>query len=178
MMNLGRVAAGGRNWEGFGADPFLSGVSAYETILGMQQSGVQATAKHYINNEQEHNRTTSSSDVDDRTQHELYAQPFLKAVLAGVASVMCSYSECSCSVRSYVLNEPIDLINNTYACENEKMLNDVMKREYGFQGCECSVRLVSCIRSCTADIMSDWSAQHSTISAVMGLDVCGFSSFV
>ena len=44
-----RIAQGGRNWEGFGADPFLSGEGAYETILGMQAGGVQACAKHYIN---------------------------------------------------------------------------------------------------------------------------------
>ena len=49
MMNMGRAAQGGRNWEGFGADPFLVGEAAYETILGMQQAGVQACAKHYIN---------------------------------------------------------------------------------------------------------------------------------
>ena len=49
MMNMGRVAQGGRNWEGFGADPFLSGESAFETILGLQEGGVQACAKHYIN---------------------------------------------------------------------------------------------------------------------------------
>jgi len=49
MMNIGRIAQGGRNWEGFGADPFLAGVGAYETILGMQSAGVQACAKHYIN---------------------------------------------------------------------------------------------------------------------------------
>jgi beta-glucosidase len=49
MMNMGRVAQGGRNWEGFGADPFLTGESAYETILGLQNGGVQATAKHFIN---------------------------------------------------------------------------------------------------------------------------------
>ena len=49
MMNMGRVPQGGRNWEAFGADPFLSGESAYETILGMQQGGTQACAKHFIN---------------------------------------------------------------------------------------------------------------------------------
>jgi beta-glucosidase-like glycosyl hydrolase len=49
MMNMGRVAQGGRNWEGFGADPYLSGEAAYETILGMQEGGVQACAKHFIN---------------------------------------------------------------------------------------------------------------------------------
>lgn len=48
MMNMGRNAAGGRNWEGFGADPFLTGEAAYETILGMQAGGVQACAKHLV----------------------------------------------------------------------------------------------------------------------------------
>jgi beta-glucosidase-like glycosyl hydrolase len=48
MMNMGRVADGGRNWEGFGADPYLTGEAAYETILGMQQGGVMACAKHLI----------------------------------------------------------------------------------------------------------------------------------
>ena len=48
MMNMGRVAQGGRNWEGFGADPFLTGEAAYETIFGMQQAGVMACAKHFV----------------------------------------------------------------------------------------------------------------------------------
>lgn len=48
MMNMGRLAEGGRNWEGFGADPFLTGEAAFETILGMQQGGVQACAKHLV----------------------------------------------------------------------------------------------------------------------------------
>ncbi|KAH9016755.1 glycoside hydrolase family 3 protein [Lactarius hengduanensis] len=139
MMNLGRIAQGGRNWEGFGADPFLAGVGAYETILGMQSAGVQACAKHYINNEQEHNRTQSSSNVDDRTQHEIYAAPFLRSVMAGVASVMCSYN----------------LVNGVYACDNNSTLNGILKSEFGFQGF----------------VMSDWSAQHSTISAITGLDM-------
>lgn len=49
MMNMGRIAQGGRNWEGFGGDPFLTGEAAYETILGMQAAGVQACAKHLVN---------------------------------------------------------------------------------------------------------------------------------
>ena len=49
MMNLYRVPQAGRSWEGFGADPFLTGEGAYETILGLQEGGVQATAKHFIN---------------------------------------------------------------------------------------------------------------------------------
>ncbi|KAH7325497.1 beta-glucosidase [Rhizoctonia solani] len=139
MMNLGRVAAGGRNWEGFGADPYHVGEASYETIIGMQNEGVQACAKHYINNEQEHYRTTSSSNVDDRTQHELYAHPFLRSVMAGVASVMCSYN----------------LVNGTWACENDYTQNVILKHQMGFQGY----------------IMSDWQATHSTISAARGLDM-------
>ncbi|KAI8992753.1 beta-glucosidase [Trametes punicea] len=139
MMNMGRIAQGGRNWEGFGADPFLSGEAAYETVLGLQQGGVQACAKHYINNEQEHFRTQESSNVDDRTEHEVYVHPFMRAVQAGVASVMCSYN----------------LVNGTYACENDRTLNQILKDEIGFQGY----------------VMSDWSAQHSTLSAVAGLDM-------
>ncbi|KAI6118095.1 glycoside hydrolase superfamily [Pisolithus sp. B1] len=139
MMNMGRVAQGGRNWEGFGADPFLTGEAAYETILGLQQSGIQATAKHYINNEQEWKRTQESSNVDDRTEHEIYAHPFLRSVMAGVSAVMCSYN----------------LVNDTYACNNYKLLSDILKREYGFQGY----------------VMSDWAATMNTLSAVAGLDM-------
>ncbi|KAG8701289.1 hypothetical protein FRC08_004183 [Ceratobasidium sp. 394] len=139
MMNLGRVAAAGRNWEGFGADPFLTGEVAYESIIGIQSTGVQACAKHYINNEQEIKRDASSSNVDDRTQHEIYARPFLRSVAAGVASVMCSYNQ----------------VNGTYACENDKLLNGILKTEYGFPGY----------------VMSDWWATHSTESANRGLDM-------
>jgi len=48
MMNMGRVAQGGRNWEGFGGDPFLAGEAAYETVLGLQEGGVIACAKHLV----------------------------------------------------------------------------------------------------------------------------------
>ncbi|KAL4062620.1 glycoside hydrolase family 3 protein [Scleroderma yunnanense] len=139
MMNMGRVAQGGRNWEGFGADPYLTGEAAYETILGLQQSGVQATAKHYLNNEQEWKRTQESSNVDDRTEHEIYAHPFMRSVMAGVSAVMCSYN----------------LVNDTYACGNDKLLNDILKREFGFQGF----------------VMSDWAATMGTLNAIAGLDM-------
>ena len=48
MMNMGRVAQGGRNWEGFGGDPFLTGEAAYETVLGLQEGGIIACAKHLV----------------------------------------------------------------------------------------------------------------------------------
>ncbi|KAM5539610.1 hypothetical protein V8D89_006719 [Ganoderma adspersum] len=139
MMNIGKVPQGGRNWEGFGADPFLSGEAAYETVLGWQEGGAQACAKHFINNEQESLRLQESSHVDDRTEHEIYVHQFMRAVQAGVASVMCSYN----------------LINDTYACENDRTLNQILKGEIGFQGY----------------VVTDWVAQRSTLAAVAGLDL-------
>ncbi|KAI1134689.1 glycoside hydrolase family 3 protein [Hypoxylon sp. FL0543] len=115
---LGKNPTGGRNWEGFGADPYLQGIAMAETIEGMQSVGVQANAKHYILNEQELNRETMSSNVDDRTIHELYLWPFADAVHSNVASVMCSYNK----------------INGTWACENPHALNTLLKEELGFQG--------------------------------------------
>ncbi|EAU87685.2 cellulose-binding beta-glucosidase [Coprinopsis cinerea okayama7 len=138
-MNMARVPQGGRNWEGFGGDPFLAGEVSYETILGLQAGGTQACAKHLVENEQEYKRSLSSSEVDDRTEHEVYLHPFLRSVMAGATSMMCSYN----------------LLNGTYACENSRLLNDIVKGEYGFQGY----------------ILSDWGAQHSTMSAVTGLDM-------
>ncbi|KAL7619941.1 beta-glucosidase [Parahypoxylon ruwenzoriense] len=115
---LGRDPAGGRNFEAFGPDPYLSGVAVAETIAGTQGAGVVASVKHYILNEQEHFRSGISSNLDDKTMHEVYLWPFADAVRAGVASVMCSYNQ----------------INNTFACENSYVLNKLLKNELGFQG--------------------------------------------
>lgn len=148
MGPLGRMPAGGRNWEGFGSDPVLQAVAAAETIKGIQDAGVMATAKHWVANEQEHFRqafewglpNAMSSNVDDRTLHELYVWPFAESVRAGVASVMCSYQ----------------MINNSYACGNSKILNGILKDELGFQGF----------------VQSDWLAQRSGVgSALAGLDM-------
>ena len=116
---LGKNAEGGRNWEGFGPDPYLTGIAMANTIQGMQSSGVQACAKHYIGNEQELNRNTMSSNIADRTMHELYLWPFADAVQANVTSVMCSYNK----------------LNQTYyACESGTLLNGLLKNELDFQG--------------------------------------------
>jgi beta-glucosidase len=148
MGPLGRNPAGGRVWEGFGSDPVLQGVAAYETIQGIQSQGIIATAKHYIGNEQEHFRRglewglpeALSSNIDDRTLHEVYAWPFAESVRAGVASVMCSYQ----------------MVNNSYACQNSKLMNGILKDELGFQGF----------------VQSDWLAQRSGVaSALAGLDM-------
>ena len=95
---LGRSPMGGRNWEGFSPDPYLTGDLFTSTIEGIQDGGIQACAKHFIGNEQETQRQPStddngdtiesvSSNIDDRTLHELYVWPFQQAVKAGVASV-------------------------------------------------------------------------------------------
>jgi beta-glucosidase len=148
MGPIGRNPAGGRNWEGFGSDPVLQAVGAYETIQGIQSENVMATAKHYVGNEQEHFRQSfewglpnaMSSNIDDRTMHEVYAWPFAESVRAGVASVMCSYQ----------------MVNNSYACGNSKLMNGILKDELGFQGF----------------VQSDWLAQRSGVgSALAGLDM-------
>ncbi|KAI0799347.1 glycosyl hydrolase family 3 N terminal domain-containing protein [Xylaria sp. FL0064] len=115
---LGRDPAGGRNFEAFGPDPVLAGIAVAQTVEGTQSAGVIASVKHYILNEQEHFRGSISSNIDDKTMHELYLWPFADAVRAGVGSVMCSYNK----------------INSTYACENSYVLNRLLKNELGFQG--------------------------------------------
>jgi len=70
---LGRSAYAGRNWEGFSSDPYLSGVGMEETILGAQDAGVQACAKHWIGNEQETQRNPLYSTGVDKTQHTVAA---------------------------------------------------------------------------------------------------------
>lgn len=96
---LGKLALGGRNWEGFSNDPYLAGQLAYESVRGLQEN-VIACIKHFIGNEQETNRiptldglnTSVSADIDDKTIHELYTWPFMDALRAGAGSAMCSYN--------------------------------------------------------------------------------------
>lgn len=147
-----------RNWEGFGADPFLVGEAAYATVKGIQSQGVIATSKHFLAYEQETFRqlyaasdpftfntvnntvNTYSAEVDDRTMHELYLKPFMNAVRAGTGAVMCVYNQ----------------INGTQGCENSKVLNGMLKSELNFQGF----------------VVSDWSAVFNASSAVnAGVDV-------
>ncbi|KAJ4348848.1 uncharacterized protein N0V89_010227 [Didymosphaeria variabile] len=143
---LGRVARGGRNWEGLSADPYLAGAGMGAITRGIQDNGVIATPKHWLLNEQEFRRRESdlgdavSSNVDDRTIHELYAFPFANAFREGAASAMCSYQRA----------------NNSYGCQNSKLLNGLLKTEFGFEGF----------------VVSDWGAHHSGVaSANAGLDM-------
>lgn len=94
-----RKPRGGRNWEGFGADPSLQAIGGALTIQGMQSTGAIASLKHFIGNEQEMHRMSSvitqgySSNIDDRTLHELYLWPFAEGVRAGTGSVMMAYND-------------------------------------------------------------------------------------
>ncbi|KAK3326335.1 beta-glucosidase [Apodospora peruviana] len=121
---VGRVVLSGRNWEGFSVDPYLTGSLAFETITAIQGVGVITSTKHFIGNEQETNRNpfgdveSVSSNIDDRTMHELYLWPFQDAVHAGTGNIMCSYNR----------------VNNSYGCANSKILNGLLKSELGFQG--------------------------------------------
>ncbi|CAM0139587.1 hypothetical protein VKS41_004595 [Umbelopsis sp. WA50703] len=117
-INMARVPEAGRNWEGFGEDPYLTGTMGALTVTGVQAEGVISTAKHFILNEQETDRTTNTSIADERTIHEIYAWPFARAVEAGLGSVMCSYNQ----------------VNYTYACENDDTMNKILKEQIGFQG--------------------------------------------
>ncbi|KAF3006151.1 hypothetical protein E8E14_006981 [Neopestalotiopsis sp. 37M] len=143
---LGRIANGGRNWEGFSNDPYLAGALGADTVEGIQSVGVTASTKHFIANEQEHYRNPSgnvaavSANIDDKTMHELYLWPFQDAVKAGTGSIMCSYNR----------------LNNSYGCANSLTQNGLLKTELGFQGF----------------VVSDWGAQHSGVAtALAGLDM-------
>ncbi|KAL1306355.1 hypothetical protein AAFC00_005069 [Neodothiora populina] len=147
---LGKVAEGGRNWEGFSNDPYLSGLLTYETVRGLQES-VVSCVKHFVGNEQEQNRNPQilnpyaynqslSANIDDTTLHELYVWPFAEAIRAGAGAAMCSYNR----------------FNNSYGCQNSHSQNGILKGELGFEGF----------------IVSDWYAQHSGIaSADAGMDL-------
>ncbi|KFA55567.1 hypothetical protein S40293_09925, partial [Stachybotrys chartarum IBT 40293] len=147
---MGRHAHSGRNWEGFGPDPYLAGIAMNASVSGIQSVGVQACSKHFIANEQETQRTNTvnedgividaiSSDVDDRTLHELYMWPFADAIKAGTASIMCSYNR----------------VNGNYTCANSELLS-MLTDELFFLGY----------------VVSDWYATHGTTDyANAGLDL-------
>ncbi|KAK4706027.1 beta-glucosidase, partial [Phenoliferia sp. Uapishka_3] len=148
---LGRSPLGGRNWEGGSPDNYVNGVLSYIGVKGLQDAGVQASAKHYIAYEQETYRTPYSattsnvtsrdqqidSYLDDTTMHELYLTSFAEAVRAGAASIMCSYNS----------------VNGLHACGNNHTLNGLLKSELGFQGY----------------VVSDWGGVWATTDPVRAL---------
>ncbi|KAG0145909.1 hypothetical protein CROQUDRAFT_723208 [Cronartium quercuum f. sp. fusiforme G11] len=129
-VDVTRAPEAGRSWESFGADPYLTGEAAYETIMGVQSQGVQACVKHLIGYHQEQYRFTMTTQMDDKTLKELYFKPFQRAIDADVACVMCSYNK----------------FNGEWACQNPVLTGDdgLLRAEAGFQGY----------------VVSDWGATH------------------
>src|ERR1700691_324760 len=92
-VNIYRAPMNGRNFEYFGEDPFLAGVTAPGYITGMQKQGVSPTVKHFLANNEEYDRHNVSSDMDERTLREIYLPAFEAAVTQGHAgAVMNSYN--------------------------------------------------------------------------------------
>jgi beta-glucosidase len=140
-VNIARSALNGRNFEYFGEDPALASRMAVAYIHGVQSQGVVATVKHFAVNNEETDRMTVSAEVDARALHEIYLPAFEAAVKeAGVWAVMCAYNK----------------VNGVYACENPGLLDQALRRDWGFRGL----------------VMSDWGAAHSVAPAIRaGLDL-------
>jgi beta-glucosidase len=162
-VNIMRTPLNGRTFEGYGEDPWLVSRLAVGWIQGAQSQGLIANIKHFAANNQEGkasdevansarpgqalgapplqgSRMTENSIVDERTLHEVYLPQFEAAVKEGnVGSVMCSYNK----------------LNGPYACENPHLLQDILKRDWGFRGY----------------VLADYGAVHNTgPSLTNGLD--------
>ncbi|GAA5991791.1 hypothetical protein JCM11641_005685 [Rhodosporidiobolus odoratus] len=150
---MGRSPYGGRNWENFSPDVYLTGEATKLSVAAFQKSGVVGLVKHFFGNEQEWLRVgiaqggylgrqenlTIDAHISAATARELYAWPFAEAVREGAGAVMCSYNK----------------VNGTLACENDAVLNGLLKQELGFGGY----------------VLSDWGAVWNTdASALNGTD--------
>jgi beta-glucosidase len=118
-VNIYRAPMNGRNFEYFGEDPFLAGVTAAGYITGMQEQGVSSTVKHFLANNSEFLRHDSDSVVDERSAREIYLPAFEAAVKQGhVGAVMDSYN----------------LVNGQHSTQNGYFNIDVVRKQWGFQG--------------------------------------------
>jgi len=139
-VNLMREPRNGRNFEYGGEDPLLAGVMVGEQIRGIQSNHMVSTLKHFAFNDQETNRNHINVKIEDAAgrMSDLLALQIAMEV-GDPGSVMCAYNR----------------VNGPYACESDYLLNEVLKKDWGFKGY----------------VMSDWGATHSTIPAAMaGLD--------
>ncbi|WP_313443300.1 beta-glucosidase [Novosphingobium sp.] len=139
-VNLTRDPWNGRNFEYLGEDPLLAGVMVGEHIKGVQSNHIVSTIKHFALNSQETGRTVLDARIGTAELRESDLLAFQLGIEGGnPASVMCAYNK----------------VNGDYACENDWLLNKVLKRDWGYKGW----------------VMSDWGAVHSTEkAAINGLD--------
>ena len=140
-VNITRTPLNGRNFEYMGEDPYLAGQMVVQYVRGVQQNGVAACVKHYAVNNQEVRRTATSSNVGDRALYEIYLPAFEAAVREGGAwAIMGSYN----------------LYNGQFNCHNKRLLLDILKGEWGFDGV----------------VVSDWGGCRDTDEAIAnGLDM-------
>lgn len=118
-INLHRNPLGGRNFECYSEDPYLTGTLASAYIQGVQSKNVAVTAKHFVANDSEYERNSIDSQVDERTLREVYLLPFEHAVKEGKAwGIMSSYNR----------------VNGTFASENAWLLKTVLREQWGFDG--------------------------------------------
>jgi beta-glucosidase len=139
-VNLMRDPRNGRNFEYAGEDPLLAGVMVGDAVRGIESNRIISTVKHYALNDQETGRNELDARIDLAAirMSDLLAME-LAIERSGAGSVMCSYNR----------------VNGPYACESDYLLNQVLKRDWGFRGF----------------VMSDWGATHSTVAAANnGLD--------
>lgn len=140
-INIQRLPVGGRTYEYLSEDPVLAAALAVEFTKGTQTAGTAVCLKHFALNNQETNRGSVNVIADERTMRELYLKPFEAAVKEGGAMVvMPAYNK----------------VNGYYCSENEHLLNEILRKEWGFKGFT----------------VSDWGGTHSTMGAAMhGLNV-------
>lgn len=140
-VNINRTPLNGRSFEYFGEDPYLTSRMVVPYVQGVQSNGVAACVKHFALNNQETNRFTTDVSVDDRTLYEIYLPAFKAAVQEGGAwAIMGSYN----------------LYKGQWNCHNQYLLNDILKKEWGFDGV----------------VVSDWGGAHDTEQAANnGLDM-------
>ena len=140
-VNIQRLPVGGRTYEYLSEDPILSAALALEYTKGVQDEGTAVCIKHFAVNNQETNRGSVNAILSERTLREIYLKPFERAVIEGGAmSVMPAYNK----------------VNGDYCSENEHLLNEILRGEWGFKGFT----------------VSDWGGTHSTMGAMLhGLNV-------
>jgi beta-glucosidase len=144
-VNINRQPLWGRNFEGYGEDPYLSGQLGVAYIKGVQGEGVIPSVKHFAANNEEYERHRVNATIDERTLHEIYLPAFKAAVQeADVWNVMSAYNK----------------VNGVHCGENDYLLEQVLKKEFGFKGF----------------VVSDWGSTYSTtptVNAGMDLEMPG-----
>ncbi|MFV5703780.1 glycoside hydrolase family 3 C-terminal domain-containing protein [Flavobacterium sp. XS2P12] len=148
-VNMKRSPLGGRNFEYFSEDPILAGNIAIGFINGVQSQGIGSSLKHFAANSQETERMSNSSNIDERTLNEIYFPAFEMAVKnAQPWTVMCSYNK----------------VNGIYSSENSYLLNEILKKKWGFKGF----------------VVSDWGAVNERAAGVdagLGLEMPASGGF-